>query len=65
MEKKLVGSLLGSVNARRDIPLLMALWQAGRLDLEGLITAHRPIDDINEAFDDLRASRGIRTVLSF
>ena len=65
MEKKLVGSLLGSVNARRDIPLLIALWQAGRLDLEGLITAQRPMDEVNEAFDDLRASRGIRTVLSF
>ena len=61
----MVGSLLGSVNARRDIPLLIALWQAGRLDLEGLITAQRPITEVNEAFDDLRASRGIRTVLSF
>jgi Zn-dependent alcohol dehydrogenase len=65
LEKKLVGSLLGSVNARRDIPLLIALWQAGRLDLEGLITQRRPIEQINDAFDDLRASRGIRTVLSF
>lgn len=65
LEKKLVGSLLGSVNARRDIPLLVALWQAGRLDLDALITQRRPIDQINEAFDDLRASRGIRTVLSF
>lgn len=64
-EKKLVGSLLGSINARRDIPLLIALWQSGRLDLEGLITARRPIEQVNEAFDDLRASRGIRTVLSF
>jgi Zn-dependent alcohol dehydrogenase len=65
LEKKLVGSLLGSVNARRDIPILVALWRSGRLDLEGLITAQRPIEQINEAFDDLRASRGIRTVLSF
>jgi Zn-dependent alcohol dehydrogenase len=65
LEKKLVGSLLGSVNARRDIPLVIALWQAGRLDLEGLVTQRRPIEQINDAFDDLRASRGIRTVLSF
>ncbi len=44
-EKKLVGSLLGSVNARRDIPILVALWQSGRLDLEGLdhrASADRP-----------------------
>jgi Zn-dependent alcohol dehydrogenase len=64
-EKKLLGSLLGSVNARRDIPLLVSLWQAGRLDLEGLVTQRRPMAEVNEAFDDLRQSRGIRTVLSF
>jgi Zn-dependent alcohol dehydrogenase len=64
-EKKLLGSLLGSVNARRDIPILIALWQAGRLDLEGLVTSRRPIDQVNDAMDDLRAVRGIRTVLSF
>lgn len=64
-EKKLLGSLLGSVNARRDIPLLVALWQSGRLDLDALVTERRPVEDINEAMDDLRAARGIRTVLSF
>jgi S-(hydroxymethyl)glutathione dehydrogenase / alcohol dehydrogenase len=65
LEKKLLGSLLGSTNSLRDIPRLVALWRAGRLDLEGLITARRPLADINEAFDDLRATRGIRTVLDF
>ena len=64
-EKKLVGSLLGSVNARRDIPMLVALWQSGRLDLEGLVTQRRPLEQINDAMDDLREARGIRTVLSF
>ena len=63
-EKKLVGCTLGSCNSVRDIPRLIALWQAGRLDLEGLVTARRPLDEINEAFDDLRASRGIRTILT-
>jgi Zn-dependent alcohol dehydrogenase len=64
LEKKLLGSLLGSVNARRDIPLLIALWQAGRLDLDGLITDRRPLDEVNAAMDDVRSARGIRTVLS-
>jgi S-(hydroxymethyl)glutathione dehydrogenase / alcohol dehydrogenase len=61
--KRLVGCLLGGVNSLRDIPLLISLWQAGSLDLEGLITGHRPLEQINEAFDDLRSSRGIRTVI--
>jgi Zn-dependent alcohol dehydrogenase len=63
-EKKLLGCVLGSSNSLREIPRLIGLWQAGRLDLEGLISSHRPIDEINEAAADLRASRGIRTVLA-
>jgi Zn-dependent alcohol dehydrogenase len=63
-EKKLLGCTLGSCHAVRDIPRLVALWQAGRLDLEGLVTARRPLAEINAALDDLRASRGIRTILS-
>jgi S-(hydroxymethyl)glutathione dehydrogenase/alcohol dehydrogenase len=62
-EKKLLGCLLGGVNSPVDIPRLIALWQAGLLDLEGLVTARRPLDEINEAVDDLRAGRGIRTVI--
>jgi Zn-dependent alcohol dehydrogenase len=61
--RRLVGCLLGSVNSLRDIPLLASLYQAGRLDLEGLITARRPLGEINLAFDDLREGRGIRTVV--
>lgn len=63
-EKKLVGCTLGSCNSLRDIPRLVGLWQAGRLDLEAMITTRRPLAEINQAMDDLRASRGIRTVLS-
>ena len=62
-EKKLIGCVLGSSNSLRDIPRFIALWRAGRLDLESLITARRPLEEINHAADDMRAGRGIRTVL--
>ena len=62
-EKKLLGCTLGGSNSLREIPRLVALWQAGRLDLEALVTARRPLAEINEALSELRASRGIRTVL--
>jgi Zn-dependent alcohol dehydrogenase len=39
------------------------LWRAGALDLESMITARRPLAEINDAIDDLRAGRGVRTVL--
>lgn len=63
-EKKLLGCTLGSSNSLRDIPRLVALWQAGRLDLEAMVTARRPLEAINEGMADLRASRGVRTVLT-
>ena len=62
--KRLLGCLLGSCNSIRDVPRLLALWRAGRLDLETMITARRPLAEINQAMDDLAAARGIRTVLS-
>jgi len=63
-ERRLMGTLLGGCNSLREIPRLIALYQSGRLDLESLITARRPLEEINEAMSDLSASRGIRTVLS-
>lgn len=64
MEKKLLGCLLGSSNSLREIPRLLALWRTGQLDLEALITARRPLDGVDDAFTDLEAGRGIRTVIS-
>ena len=62
-EKKLCGCLMGSANSLHEIPRLASLWQSQQIDLEGMVTRRRPIEEINEAFDDLKAGRGIRTVL--
>ncbi len=62
-EKRLVGSLLGSCWAPRDIPRLVELWRSGRLDLDSMVTARRPLEEVNEAIADLEAGRGLRTVL--
>jgi S-(hydroxymethyl)glutathione dehydrogenase/alcohol dehydrogenase len=41
----------------------LSLWRAGHLDFDGMITARRPLVEINDAFADMGAGRGIRTVL--
>jgi S-(hydroxymethyl)glutathione dehydrogenase/alcohol dehydrogenase len=64
-EKKLIGSLLGSCNGHYDVPRFLALWRKGALDLENMITHRRPIEDVNLGLDDMRAGRGLRTVLEF
>ncbi|MBW2713750.1 MAG: Zn-dependent alcohol dehydrogenase [Deltaproteobacteria bacterium] len=61
--KKLMGCLLGSCNSLREIPRLVSLWQQGRLDLESLISHRRPLEEINEGFEDMGQNRGIRTVI--
>ncbi len=63
-EKKLCGCMLGSVNALADIPRFIELWQAGKLDLEHMITSRRPLEEVNEGLADLAAGRGLRTVLT-
>ena len=64
-EKRIVGCFMGSTNSLRDIPAYLALWKAGQLDLESLITARRPLDEINQGFADLGAGVGIRTIIDF
>jgi S-(hydroxymethyl)glutathione dehydrogenase/alcohol dehydrogenase len=63
-EKKFIGCLLGSVHSHRDIPRLLALWEAGRLDLEGMITHRMPLDQTEDALQLMRNREGLRTVLS-
>ena len=63
-QKKVSGCTLGSCNSLHDVPRMIDLYRAERLDLEGLITKRRPLEEINEAAEDLTASRGIRTVLN-
>jgi S-(hydroxymethyl)glutathione dehydrogenase / alcohol dehydrogenase len=62
-EKRLLGSLYGSGDVRVEFHRLIRLWRNGRLDLEGLISKTGTLDDINQAFDDMKAGRVIRTVI--
>jgi Zn-dependent alcohol dehydrogenase len=63
-EKKLCGCLMGSCNSLLEIPRLIGLWKSQQLELQGMVTNSRPLEEINEAFDDLKSGKGIRTVLS-
>ncbi len=64
-EKRILGSLIGSSLVHRDVPRFLELWRAGRLDLDRLITARRPVEEINDGFADMAAGLGLRTVVSY
>jgi S-(hydroxymethyl)glutathione dehydrogenase / alcohol dehydrogenase len=61
--KKLMGSFYGGTDVPRQIETLIALWRAGRLDLESMITGRLGLDDINKGFDVMRTGDALRTVV--
>jgi S-(hydroxymethyl)glutathione dehydrogenase/alcohol dehydrogenase len=64
-EKALVGSLYGSANMARDVPRLVALYRAGRLKLDELITRRYALAQVNEAFAAMEAGEVARGVIVF
>ncbi|WP_433012752.1 zinc-dependent alcohol dehydrogenase family protein [Kribbella sp. CA-294648] len=62
-ERTLKGSYLGSAVPSRDIPRYIALYQAGRLPVDRLLTCTVRLENLNEAFDTLAAGTAIRQVL--
>ncbi len=61
--KILKGSHGGSSQPHLDIPRYVALCQAGKMTLEGLITDEFPLDQINAALDKVRAGISGRVII--
>ena len=64
-ERTLKGSYVGSCVPRRDLPNFVALFLAGRLPVDKLLTGRLRLDEINEGFDRLRDGVGVRQVVTF
>jgi len=64
-ERTIKGSYMGSAVPRRDIPRLLALYQAGLLPVDLLLTRTISLDEINEAFDALASGEVVRQVVHF
>jgi S-(hydroxymethyl)glutathione dehydrogenase/alcohol dehydrogenase len=61
----LIGSNMGSAVLKRDIPMLVDLYQQGRLKLDELITRRYRLEQINEAIADTLAGKARRNVIIF
>ena len=60
-----MGSLHGSGHPRRDFLWILDLYRQGKIKLDELISRYRPLDEINEAFDDMKHGKVARTELVF
>ncbi|PXA99306.1 alcohol dehydrogenase [Nostoc sp. 3335mG] len=61
--KTLIGSYMGSSVPARDLPRYIAMWRAGRLPVERLLTSVRPLGEINALLDELADGKAIRQVM--
>jgi Zn-dependent alcohol dehydrogenase len=63
--QRIIGSKMGYVRVKRDIPMLAGLYASGHLKLDELITATYAPADINEAVRSARAGEAARNVIVF
>ena len=64
-ERTLKGSYLGSSVPARDIPHYIALYRAGRLPVDRLVTHRIKLGEINLGFDRLANGEAVRQVIVF
>lgn len=62
-EKRLIGSYMGSGQAREDILQFARLYQQGRLLLDEMVTHVIPFDEINQGFEQMLSGDVTRIVV--
>lgn len=64
-EQSIKGCYFGSSNILKDVPLLVDKYLSKELLLDELISRRISLNELNDAFDDLRKGEGARSVLIF
>ncbi|MFC9988706.1 Zn-dependent alcohol dehydrogenase [Streptomyces globisporus] len=62
-EKRILPSMYGGGDVLRSYERAIALWRAGRIDLESMITHRVRLDGINDALDQMRTGEALRTCI--
>ena len=65
MQKRLQGTIFGGGDPQHDIPLLLSMYQAGRLNLDDMVTRRYRLDQINDGYRDMLEGRNIRGIIRF
>ena len=64
-EKKLIGSNYGSSRQSIDFPKIIDLYMEGLVDLDSMVTDRISLEEVNDAFAEMRQGRGIRSVIEY
>jgi S-(hydroxymethyl)glutathione dehydrogenase/alcohol dehydrogenase len=63
-DKTIMGCRYGSARPQYDIPLMVRLYQAGRLKLDELVSRTYPLEDFTVALDEPHQGTPARGVLT-
>ena len=64
-EKKIQGSSMGSNRFRTDMPRYIEFYKQGRLKLDELVSQRMKLEQVNEAFEDMKQGHVARSVITF
>ncbi|MFP2960595.1 zinc-binding dehydrogenase [Myxococcus sp. 1LA] len=64
-EKRLLGSWFGTANVHTDMPRLLELYTQGKLKLDELVTTTYSLDQLDQAFTDMKRGVNARGVVLF
>ncbi len=65
MQKNLQGTIFGGGNPYYDIPQLLSMYKAGRLNLDDMVTRQYRLEQINDGYRDMLEGRNIRGVIRY
>jgi S-(hydroxymethyl)glutathione dehydrogenase/alcohol dehydrogenase len=65
MQKNLQGTIFGGGNPYYDIPQLLSMYKAGKLNLDDMVTRQYKLEQINDGYQDMLEGRNIRGVIRF
>ena len=61
--QRILGSKMGTSKPHFDIPAMVDLWRDGKLDLENMVSSTHPLENINDALNEMRSGSAIRAVI--
>lgn len=65
LQKNLQGTIFGGSNPYWDIPNLLSMYKAGKLNLDDMVTRRYRLEQINEGYRDMLEGRNIRGIIRY
>jgi S-(hydroxymethyl)glutathione dehydrogenase/alcohol dehydrogenase len=65
MQKNLQGTIFGGGNPQYDIPHLLSIYKAGKLNLDDMVTRQYKLEQVNDGYKDMLEGRNIRGIIRY